>query len=111
MQDNYFTPAEITKNQCDIGKRKAELTVIKQFLPGVMAGVFIAFAAQGSSQAIHTISSTGTAKLIAGALFACGLMMVVIAGGELFTGSCLMIISCVEKRITEIGRASCRERV
>jgi formate/nitrite transporter len=100
MQDNYFSPAEITSNYCDIGKRKAELTVIKQFLLGIMAGAFIALASQGSNQAIHTISSIGVAKLIAGALFACGLMLVIIAGGELFTGSCLMIIACVEKHIT-----------
>jgi formate/nitrite transporter len=103
MQDNYFTPAEITKNQCDIGKRKAELTVIKQFLLGLMAGLFIAFASQGSNQAIHTINSIGTAKLIAGALFACGLMLVIIAGGELFTGNCLMLIACMEKRITALS--------
>ena len=99
MQDNYFSPPEITKNYCDIGKYKAELTVTKQFLLGIMAGVFIALASQGSNQAIHTISSIGIAKLIAGALFACGLMLVIIAGGELFTGSCLMIIACLEKRI------------
>jgi formate/nitrite transporter len=99
MQDNYFSPPEITKNYCDIGKYKAELTGIKQFVLGIMAGVFIALASQGSNQAIHTISSIGIAKLIAGALFACGLMLVIIAGGELFTGSCLMIIACVEKRI------------
>jgi formate/nitrite transporter len=98
--DNYFSPAEIAKNQCDIGKQKAELSVIKQFLLGIMAGVFIALASQGSSQAIHTISSVGIAKLIAGALFTCGLILVLIAGAELFTGSCLMLVSCVEKRIT-----------
>jgi formate/nitrite transporter len=98
--DNYFSPVEIVKNQCDIGQRKAELTVIKQFLLGIMAGIFIALACQDSNQAIHTISSTGIAKLIAGAMFAGGLMLVLIAGGELFTGSCLMIISFVEKRIT-----------
>jgi formate/nitrite transporter len=99
MQENYFSPAEITKNYRDIGKYKAELTVIKQFLLGLMSGVFIALASQGSNQAIHTISSAGIAKLIAGALFACGLMLVIIAGGELFTGSCLMITACLEKRI------------
>jgi formate/nitrite transporter len=101
--DNYFLPAEITKNQCDVGIRKAELTVVKQFLLGLMAGVFVAFASQGINQAIHTISSIGIAKLVGGALFASALMMIIIAGGELFTGNCLMLIACVEKRITVLS--------
>jgi formate/nitrite transporter len=99
MQDNYFPPAEITKNQCEIGKKKAELTVIKQLLLGLMAGIFVAFASQGYNQAIHTISSTGIAKLVGGTLFTCALMLILIAGGELFTGNCMMLIACVEKRI------------
>jgi formate/nitrite transporter len=101
--DNYFLPAEITRNQCDIGKRKAELTVIKQLLLGFMAGIFVALASQGSNQAIHTISSTGIAKLVGGALFTCALMMIIVAGGELFTGNCLMLIACVEKRISVLS--------
>jgi formate/nitrite transporter len=103
MQDNYLTPAEITRNQCDIGKRKAELTIIKQLLLGIMAGIFVAFASQGYNQAIHTISSTSIAKLVGGTLFTCALMMVLIAGAELFTGNCLMIIACIEKRITVLS--------
>jgi formate/nitrite transporter len=99
MQDNYFTPAEITKNQCEIGIRKAEFTVIKQLLLGIMAGIFVAFASQGYNQAVHTINSIGIAKLVGGALFTCALMMIIIAGGELFTGNCMMLIACVEKQI------------
>lgn len=62
---------------------------------GILAGAFIAFAAEGSNAAIHTITSTGLAKTLAGALFATGLMMVVITGAELFTGNTLIIVSCL----------------
>ena len=103
METQFFTPQEITNYYCDIGQKKAQLSMTKQFVLGIMAGAFIAFASQGSNQAIHTISSIGIAKTVAGALFACGLMLVVIAGGELFTGNCLMIISCVKKRITALS--------
>jgi formate/nitrite transporter len=82
-----------------IGEKKAALPVHKQFLLGVMAGMFIALASQGSSQAIHTIESVGIGKTVAGALFATGLVLVVIAGGELFTGNCLMIIALLQKKI------------
>jgi formate/nitrite transporter len=101
--DNYFLPAEITKNYCEISIRKARLTIIKQLLLGIMAGIFVAFASQGYNQAVHTISSIGIAKLIGGALFTCALMMIVIAGGELFTGNCMMLIACVEKQITVLS--------
>jgi formate transporter len=74
------------------------LPIDKQILLGVLAGAYIAFAAEGSNAAIHTISSLGTAKVLAGALFATGLMMVVIAGGELFTGNSLIIIACSENK-------------
>jgi len=100
MEVPYYSPAEVANNFIDTGEKKARLPVTKQFVLGIMAGAFIAFASQGSSEAIHTISSVGIAKTVAGALFACGLILVVIAGGELFTGNCLMIIACAQKRIS-----------
>ena len=103
METQYFSPFEVTINYCGIGQKKARLSAAKQLVMGIMAGAFIAFASQGSNQAIHTISSIGIAKTVAGALFACGLMLVVVAGGELFTGNCLMIIACVKKHITALS--------
>jgi len=43
----------------------------------MLARAYIAFAAEGSNTAIHTISSVGIAKTLAGALFSTGLMLVV----------------------------------
>jgi len=100
MEAHYYTPAEVANNFIDVGQKKAQLSIAKQFILGIMAGVFIALAAQGSNQAIHDIVSVGVAKTVAGALFACGLILVVIAGGELFTGNCLMIIACADRRIS-----------
>jgi formate/nitrite transporter len=66
----------------------------------MLAGAFIAFAAQGSNVAIHTVESVGLAKALAGALFATGLMLVIVAGGELFTGNCLMIVALADRKIS-----------
>ncbi len=60
--------------------------MFKQFLSAILGGAFIAFAAEGSNVAVHTIASVGLSKALAGAIFSTGLMMVVIGGAELFTG-------------------------
>jgi formate transporter len=43
---------------------------------------------------------TGLTKLVSGGLFSVGLMLVVIAGAELFTGNNLMVSSVMSKEIT-----------
>lgn len=98
MEKLLLNPSEITNEFVKIGEKKTNLPAIRMFVLGILAGAFIAFAAEGSSVAIHTIESVGLAKALAGALFSTGLMMVVIAGGELFTGNSLIIVSCMEKK-------------
>ncbi len=96
MEKSFFNPAEITEAFVEAGCKKASLPSVRLFLLGILAGAYIAFAAEGSNMAIHTIASVGVAKALAGALFATGLMLVVVAGGELFTGNTLMVIACSE---------------
>lgn len=100
VQKDFLTPAEITESFIATGQRKAELGIAEQIVLGILAGAFIAFASEGSNAAIHTIESVGIGKALAGALFATGLMLVVVAGGELFTGNCLMVISLVDRKIS-----------
>jgi formate/nitrite transporter len=100
MQKNYLTPAEIAQSFIGIGQKKAELAPVQQIILGILAGAFIAFASEGSNAAIHTVESVGLGKALAGALFSTGLMLVLVAGGELFTGNCLMIIACAENKIS-----------
>jgi len=92
----YFSPAEITERYVETGCKKAGLPIYKLLLLGILAGAFIAFASEGSNMAIHTITSIGIAKTLAGALFTTGLMMVIITGAELFTGNTLIVVSCLE---------------
>ncbi len=96
MEKSFFNPAEITEAFVETGCKKASLPSARLFLLGILAGAYIAFAAEGSNMAVHTITSAGIAKALAGALFATGLMLVVVAGGELFTGNTLMVIACSE---------------
>lgn len=96
MESLHFSPAEITEKFVEVGCKKSNMAAYKLLLLGVLAGAFIAFAAEGSNTAIHTIASVGVGKALAGALFATGLMMVVITGAELFTGNTLIVVSCLE---------------
>lgn len=98
IENLYYQPDVITKNYVETGCKKTNLFVYQMLLLGILGGAFIAFAAQGSNAAIHTLESVGIAKALAGALFATGLMMVVITGAELFTGNMLIVVSCLDGR-------------
>ncbi len=98
MEKLFLSPPEITENCIEVGCKKVSLSAYQRCLLAILAGAFIAFAAEGSNAAIHTIHSVGIAKALAGALFATGLMMVVVAGAELFTGNHLIVIACLTKR-------------
>lgn len=98
MEKAYYEPTEIAEKFVETGCKKVNSAAYKLILLGILAGAFIAFAAQGSNAAIHTISSIGVGKALAGALFATGLIMVIITGAELFTGNTLIAVSCLEKK-------------
>lgn len=98
MERNFLSPAEIASEFIEIGAKKTSNSARNLFILGILAGAFIAFAAEGSNYAIHTIESAGLAKALAGALFSTGLMLVIVAGGELFTGNNLIAVSCLSGR-------------
>ena len=98
--NNFLPPSEIAEFTLNVGVKKANLSVINQFILGLFAGAFIAFGAQASNIATHTITDISTAKFIGGLIFPAGLILVLMAGAELFTGNSLMIISVLEKKIT-----------
>ena len=98
MEKAFLSPAEIASDFIKIGAKKTNEKARNLIILGILAGAFIAFASQGSNYAIHTIESIGLAKTLAGALFATGLMLVIVAGGELFTGNALIVVSCLAGR-------------
>jgi formate/nitrite transporter len=103
MNSSFSDPKIIAESFVETGVQKAGRPALKQFMLGVLAGAYIAFAAEGSAAATHTMGSVGLAKTLAGALFATGLMLVVVAGAELFTGNCLLVVAWQEKRVTTAG--------
>lgn len=100
---NYYTPAEIAAFTSNTGVIKVKLGIIKQMVLGILAGAFIAFASEGSNMAAFNLfakpETYGLGKAMAGAIFGTGLMLVVLAGGELFTGNTLIIIGVLDGKI------------
>lgn len=47
---------------------------------------------------MHGISNVGLARTVAGAVFPIGLMLIVLLGGELFTGNCLISMAVYDKK-------------
>ena len=72
---------------------KMQMTMGRLFGKAILAGMMIALGACASSVAAHTIPDVGLARLAAAGVFPVGLMMVVLLGGELFTGDCLAAMS------------------
>ena len=93
--NNFLSPSEIAEFTVNIGIKKANLSFLKQFLLGILAGAFIAFGAQAAN-----IVSLNGSKFLAGLIFPTGLILVLIAGAELFTGNCLMVMSLFERKIS-----------
>ena len=96
----FLNPKQIVSANITAAKDKALHSLPGMILLGIMAGFFIACGASASSVAMHAISNVGLARLVAGCVFPVGLMMIVFVGGELFTGDCLMIMSCMHRKIS-----------
>lgn len=97
-KDNMYTPKQVLERYMSgcVGRTSAPWWRI--CLLGVMAGAFIAFGAAASSVSMYGIPGTGLARTLGGAVFPIGLMLIILVGGELFTGDCLMIMGAMDKR-------------
>jgi formate/nitrite transporter len=96
-----YAPAEIAALIETKGVAKAVAPALSTFVLGVLAGAFIGLGAVFST----TVSAGselgyGPTKWLAGVAFSLGLILVVVAGAELFTGNNLIVMSWVSRRIS-----------
>ncbi len=105
MQTMMNSPAEIAKNMAVIGYMKGNIRFLRLIPLGTLAGIFIAIGALSSTLLKFSADNpAGLDATIAGAIFfTIGIVLVVLAGGELFTGNVLMILA-VWKEHLEIYR-------
>ncbi len=86
-----------------VGVIKATSPWMTVFVLGILAGAYIGFGGLLSTTVTFDLAAkmgTGFTKLVSGGAFSLGLMLVVIAGAELFTGNNLMISSVITGKIT-----------
>jgi formate transporter len=103
--DNLFDallPQAMAKKAEDIGVRKAESPSLKVFMLAVLAGAFIALGAVFSTTTLagSAVLPYGAARLLGGLAFCLGLILVVVAGAELFTGNNLIVMAWANGRVS-----------
>ncbi|MBL7765079.1 MAG: formate/nitrite transporter family protein [Chitinophagaceae bacterium] len=95
-----FSPKEIAERIENVGVTKAKLAFGPMLMLGILAGVFIGlgslfFMVVSSDPTI----SFGISRLLGGLVFSLGLVFVVVAGAELFTGNNLIVMAWADGRI------------
>jgi len=94
------TIAETVASTVGVGKATSPWVTV--FILGILAGAYIGFGGLLSTSVTFDTGAAlgiGFKKFLAGSVFSVGLILVVIAGAELFTGNNLMISSVMTKDI------------
>lgn len=100
--DNYNKPSELVQIYINAAISKACMPFDRLLVLSFLAGAFIGFGAEFCTVAITGTVATlgfGASKILGAACFSLGLMLVVICGGELFTGNCPMVAALPRKKI------------
>jgi formate transporter len=94
-----YSPPEVAQRAEAVGVTKGKRDILSTILLGILAGVFIGLGAMFCT-VVTTDSGLGfgLTKLLGGLSFCLGLILVVMAGAELFTGNCLIVMSWMSGR-------------
>ncbi len=103
IDDRYdaLIPADIAAKAELVGVRKAHLPALDTFVLGIVAGAFIALGAIFATTVTAGTADVpyGIARLLGGLAFSLGLILVVVAGAELFTGNNLIVMAWANRKI------------
>ena len=99
-----YAPKEVAARVDDVGLAKTRLPLLTQALLGVLAGAFIGmgalmFALVASDASLGFAAS----RLLGGLVFSLGLVLVTVAGAELFTGNNLIAMARASGRVSTGG--------
>jgi formate transporter len=95
-----YAPREIAQRIESVGVSKARLPALPLLMLGMLAGAFIGLGAMlfvlVKSDATLSFASSA---ILGGLVFSLGLLLVVVAGAELFTGNNLLVMAWADGRI------------
>ncbi len=96
-----YSPAEMAGRAQTVGVTKSKMDFINTFTLGILAGAFIALGAElATIVGTDTGMGYGPTRLLMGMSFALGLILVVVAGAELFTGNTLIIMAWAGAKVS-----------
>jgi len=95
-------PAEVARKAENVGVAKAGMSPANIFALSILAGAFIAL---GAIFATTTMAGGGdlpygVVRLLGGLTFTLGLILVIVAGAELFTGNNLIVMAWASRRVS-----------
>jgi len=100
-QIDPYSPREIAELVENVGVVKAQLPLLQLAMLGVLAGAFIGLGALYFT--LVTSDATlgfAAARVLGGVAFSLGLLLVVVAGAELFTGNNLLAMAWAEGKVS-----------
>jgi formate/nitrite transporter len=97
-----LSPQEMAEKAEAAGIRKAALSFTPLFALAVLAGAFVGLGAMFATTTAAATSTLpyGVARLLIGLVFCLGLILVVVAGAELFTGNNLIVMAWANRKIS-----------
>ena len=112
MTERIFTPSgldalppvEMARKAEQVGVVKAGMSTANTFALAVLAGAFIALGAIFATTVTAGGADVpfGVLRLLGGIAFSLGLILVVVAGAELFTGNNLIVMAWAGKRVRTV---------
>ena len=100
---NDLSASEITRKIVERGIEKSKMSFLSTVMLAILAGVFLGiggiYFTFSTAQITMNVFFT---QIFGGVTFSLGLILIVIAGAELFTGNNLMVISLAGKKITTL---------
>jgi formate transporter len=103
IQIDAFPPPKMASRMEEVGLSKANLRGVTLFMLAVLAGAFIGTGAIFATTVTTGLTAAGVGfgivKLLGGLVFCLGLIGVIVAGAELFTGNNLIIMAFASGRI------------
>jgi formate transporter len=105
MADNFsmdaYSPQQIAERVDNIGVTKARLPLLSMAMLGMLAGAFIGLGALYYTLVISDAGlSFAVARVLGAVCFSLGLLLVVVAGAELFTGNNLLAMAWADGKVS-----------
>ena len=96
-----YSPAQMAARVENAGITKGNMNTLSTLVLAMLAGAFISFGAVFYTFAIHDSTlSLGLTRLLGGLVFCLGLILVIVAGAELFTGNSLIVMAYVSRKVS-----------